>query len=252
MNPAHQIPVLQKAIAVLRAVADRECEPTKRELARTLKIAPATCYRILQTYAHAGWLQVDDNGRCELAAGLFPLLCRLQQSDLLCPRMVETLHKLTEATGATCKVSVRDDDDALTLLRVDSSAPMALAVRPGARFHLTLGASGSILLGALMDKEVGRIIRRAPKKCWQWQEPADVLQRVREARQKGVVVDSGTYRPDVFGVSAALYDASGQTRAALTLTGLVHGHTKAQLDAFRELLERTAAKLNQQTKLGKP
>ena len=252
MKSAHQIPVLRKAIQVINALADGQCEPTTASLARALGIAPATAYRILQTFVHAGWLRVNDDGRCELAAGLFPLLHRLQQNDLLNPRMMDTLHGLTAATGVTSKVSVREGDDALTLLRADSAEPMALSVRPGARFHLTLGASGSVLLGALPDKDIGDIVHRAPKKCWQWQNPADVLRRVREARRKGVVVDSGTYRRDIFGVSAALYDASGHTQAALTLTGLVHGHTKAQLAAFRELLERTAAKLNQQTKLGKP
>jgi len=33
---------------------------------------------------------------------------------------------------------------------------------------------------------------------------------------------------------------------------LIHGRSKAQLDAFRELLDRTAAELNQQAKLRKP
>lgn len=252
MKPAHQIPVLQKAIQVLNALANGQAEPTSATLARGLAIAPATCYRIVQTFAHAGWLHVGKDGRCELGAGLFPLLHRLQQSDLLSERMAATLRELTAATGVTSKVSVRDGGDALTLLRVDSAEPMALTVRPGARFHLTLGASGTILLGALPDKEVGKIIRRAPKECWQWQKPADALRRVQEARRKGIVTDSGTYRPDIFGISAALCDASGHTHAALTLTGLIHGHSKAQLDAFCELLEHTAAKLNQQVKLRKP
>jgi DNA-binding IclR family transcriptional regulator len=248
MKPAHQIPVLQKAIQVLNALANGQAGPTTTTLARALGIAPATCYRIVQTFAHAGWLHVGEDGRCELGAGLFPLLHRLQQSDLLSQRMVDTLRELTEATGIASKVSVRDGDDAVTLLRVDSPEPMSLAVRPGARFHLTLGASGSVLLGSLTEKEVGMIVRRAPKECWQWQKPADVVRRVQEARRKGVVVDSGTYRPDIFGISAALCDTNGHTQAALTLTGLIHGHTKAQLDAFRERLEHTAAKLNQQTK----
>ncbi|MBI5395993.1 MAG: IclR family transcriptional regulator [Verrucomicrobia bacterium] len=249
MKPAHQIPVLQKAIQVLNALAAGQAEPTTTTLARALGIAPATCYRIVQTFAHAGWLHVGEDGRCELGAGLFPLLHRLQQSDLLSQRMVDTLRELTGATGIASKVSVRDGDDAVTLLRVDSPEPMALAVRPGARFHLTLGASGSILLGTLPEKEVQKIIRRAPKDCWQWQKPAEVLRRVETARRKGVVTDSGTYRPDIFGISAALCDANGHIQAALTLTGLVHGHTKTQLDDFRELLAHTAAKLNQQTKL---
>jgi DNA-binding IclR family transcriptional regulator len=252
MNRVHQIPVLRKAIQVMNALADGRCEPATAALSRALGIAPATCYRIIQTFADAGWLRLDPGGRCELGAGLFPLLHRLQQEDLLNPRMLDVLRELTDATGVTSKVSVRDGDDALTLLRVDSAEPMALSVRPGARFHLTLGASGSILLSALSGKDVDKIIRRAPKECWQWQKPADVLRRVQVARQKGTVTDSGTYRPDIFGIAAALRDAHGEVHAALTLTGLIHGRTKAQLGEFRDLVECAAAKLNQENKLKKP
>lgn len=252
MKRVHQIPALRKAIHVMNALAEGQCEPTTASLSRALGIAPATCYRIIQTFADAGWLRLNQDGRCELGAGLFPLLHQLQQGDLLSLRMLDTLHELTEATGVTSKVSVRDGDDALTLLRVDSAEPMSLSVRPGARFHLTLGASGSILLSALPEKEVMKIVRRAPKECWQWQKPADVLRRARLAKQKGIVTDSGTYRPDIFGISAALRDAHGEIQAALTLTGLIYGRTKTQVGEYRELLEHTVAKLNQQTKLRKP
>ncbi len=252
MNQVHQIPALRKAIQVMNALAEGQCEPTTASLSRTLGIAPATCYRIIQTFAGAGWVTLNSNGRCELGTGLFPILHRLQQSDLLNPRMLDTLRELTDATGVASKVSVRDGEDALTLLRVDSAEPMSLSVRPGARFHLTLGASGSVLLSGLPEKEIAKIIRRAPKECWQWQKPADVLRRAHLARHKGVVTDSGTYRPDIFGISAALRDAHGEIHAALTLTGLSYGRTKTQLDENRQLLEHTAANLNQQAKLRRP
>lgn len=249
MTRAYQIPVLRKAIQVLNALADGQCEPTTASLARALKIAPATCYRIVQTFAHAGWIQVRSDGRCELGVGLFPLLYRLQSHDLLSRKVADALQELTAATGVASKVSAREDDDALTVLRVDSAEPMALAVRVGSRFHLTLGASGSVLLSALDDAEVARVIRDAPTGCWQWQKPADVLRRIKEVRRRGVVTDLGTYRPDIFGIAAPLLDAEGLIEGALTLTGLIHGHGKAQFEEWRRLVARKAAELNQHAAL---
>lgn len=248
MEVAHQIPVLQKAIRVLAAVADGECEPMTRPLARALKIAPATCYRIIQTFAHAGWMRVQENGRCELGAGLFPLLQRLEMHALLGGEVSAILKELTAATSVTSKVSARQEDEAVTLLRVDSPQPMALTVRPGARFHLTLGASGAILLAALPDAEIERVMRQAPESCWQWQKPADVRRRVREARTHGVVFDFGTYRPDIFGISVPLHDAGDQVQGALTVTGLTHGHSRKQLQEWGKLLLRKAARLNRQAR----
>jgi DNA-binding IclR family transcriptional regulator len=245
MKTTHQIPVLGKAIQVLEAVASERCEPTAAVLARTLSIAPATCYRILQTLAHAGWIQLRADGRCELGLGLLPLLQRLQRHELLGRRVKDALRELTAATGVASKVSAREDAMAVTLLREASPQPMSLAVQPGARFHLTLGATGAVLLSALADAEIKTILRDTPPECWQWQKPAAVWKRVREVRRHGVVTDAGTYRPDVFGLSVPLLDLEGHIQGALTLTGLIHGHTKAQLASWRRLVLQKAAVLNQ-------
>ena len=68
----------------------------------------------------------------------------------------------------------------------------------------------------------------APPECWRWQKPASVWKRVREVRRHGVVTDAGTYRSDIFGISVPLLDLEGHVQGALTLTGLSHGHSKAQ------------------------
>jgi DNA-binding IclR family transcriptional regulator len=252
MKPTHQIPVLQKAVQVIEAIAGERCEPTAAVLARTLAIAPATCYRILQTLAHAGWIQLSTDGRCELGLGLLPLLQRLQRHELLGPRVEAVLQSLATATGVACKVSVREDDAAVTVLRVASPQPMALAVQPGARFHLTLGASGAVLLSALADAEIKQILQDASPECWQWQKPAAVWKRIRDVRRLGVATDAGTYRPDVFGISVPLLDLGGHIQGALTLTGLIHGHSKAQLDSWRRLVLAKAAVLNQGRKQKTP
>ena len=249
MKTIHEIPVLRKAIQVLGALAAEQGDPTTTALARTLKIAPATCYRIIQTLEHAGWVQVLNNGRCELSVGLFPLLQRLQRHELLDQRVLAVLQELTAVTGVASKVSARDGDDALTVVRVDSREPMALAVRPGSRFHLTLGASGSVLLSALGDAEIERVIQRAPDNCWQWQKKADVWRRVKEARRRKVVMDEGTYRPDIFGIAAPLLAADGLIHGALTLTGLRHGVDKTRLETWCQLVAGKAAELNHRTLL---
>ena len=245
---AYQIPVLQKAIRVLHAIADRSCEPTSAALARALRIAPATGYRIIQTLAQARWVNLREDGRCELGLGLLPIAQGVQQHELLCQQVADTLAELTAATGITSKVSVRDGDEAVTLLRVNSAEPMSLAVQAGARFHLALGSSGAVFLSTLEDAEVERILCEAPAVCWQHQKPDDVWRRVREARRQGMAADLGGFRPDIFGLSVPLLDGDGRIQGALTLTGLLHGHSDAQIQSWRQLLVKKAAELNRHRK----
>ena len=241
---AYQIPVLQKAIRVLHAIADRSCEPTGAALARTLKIAPATGYRIIQTFAQARWINLRDGGRCELGLGLLPIALGVQQHELLRQQVADTLEELTATTGITSKVSARDGDEAVTLLRVNSAEPMSLAVQAGARFHLAFGSSGAVFLSTLDDTEVERILRDAPPVCWQHQKPDDVRRRLCEARRQGLAADLGGFRPDIFGLSVPLLDGDGRIQGALTLTGLLHGHSDAQIQSWRRLLVKKAAQLN--------
>ena len=252
MKPTHQIPVLRKAVQVLEAIAGERCEPTAAVLARSLSIAPATCYRILQTLAHAGWVHLGAEGRCELGLGLLPLLQRLQRHELLGQPVQTALLELTAATGVASKLSAREGAEAVTLLRVASSEPMALAVQPGARFHLSLGASGAVLLSALPDAAIKQMLAESPPECWQWQKPAAVWKRIREVRRHGVALDAGTYRPDIFGISVPLLDLEGHIQGALTLTGLIHGHSRAQLASWRRLVLEKAAALNQGRKQKTP
>jgi DNA-binding IclR family transcriptional regulator len=114
---------------------------------------------------------------------------------------------------------------------------------------LTQGASGSVLLSGLEDVEIDQILREAPASCWKLQKAADVWDRVQKARLNKAVMDAGTFRPDIFGISAPLLAADGKVQGALTLTGLRHGHKKSQLNEWSGLVVRKAAELNQFTML---
>lgn len=250
MKTTNQIPVLRKAIQVLDALAIEEGELTTSSLARSLKISPATCYRIIQTLEHAGWIRVLKHGRCELSVGLFPLLQRLQRHELLDQKILAALEELTATTGISSKVSIREGNDCVTVVRVASREPMELAMHPGGRFHLVMGgAAGAVLLSSLEDTEIKEILQTAPDSCWQLQKPAEVWNRIQEARQRQSVIDVGAYRPDIFGISAPLLAADGAIQGALSIAGLRHGHNLAQLKEWRDQVVRKARELNQFTQL---
>jgi len=243
-NTAYQIPVLGKAISILHAVAASPGEITSAGLARSLGIAPATSYRIIQTFVKARWLRLAADGRCELGLGLLPIALGLRQHDLLRQQVVDTLNELTEKTGLTSKVSAREGDEAVTLMRVNSNQSMALAVKEGAGFHLALGSSGAVFLSQMTEEEVARILKSAPAICWQYQTSDDVRGRLAEARRERLAADLGGFRPDIFGLSVPLLDQDGHVQGALTLTGLMHGITEKQTKTWRNLLIEKADELN--------
>lgn len=243
--PDHTIPVLKKAIAVLKAVAEGRGGMTTKALAHTLGVPSSTAYRILQTFVAEDWVRPLGGGQFELSFGLLPLLQPLVRHELLIETVREPLLKLSRETGLTTKITVRQGHFAVTIFRVESPRPTSLSVRVGATFHLCLGSSGAVLLSGLDEVERQRVIDEAPEECWQFQRPSDVDHRLAELATFGSCADTGKYRPNNFAVSAPLLDRGGQVLAALTIVGLPDDFEGARTEALRRQLMFAAGGCNQ-------
>ncbi|MDF3057858.1 MAG: transcriptional regulator [Rariglobus sp.] len=237
--PAHTIPVLTKAIAVLRAVSGGRKETTTKALAHELGISHSTVYRILQTLIAEDCVRTSAGGNHELSFGLLPLLQPLARHELLVETARPILSRLAAETGLAAKLSVRQGDQAVALIRAESPRETAVSVRVGSAFHLTLGSSGAVLLSERPADECRRLIDGAPKSCWEHQTRADVEKRIAECRRLGVCSDFGGFRPSVHAMSAPVRDRTGAIVATMTVVGFVQdfegrknkAHTRALLAA---------------------
>lgn len=217
--PEHTIPVLKKAMLVMRSIAQKRDDSTAKALAQSLGISPSTVYRILQTLQAEDWVRPAPGGRHELSFGLLPLLQPLARHELLIETALPFLAKLAEDTGLAAKFSARDGDQAVALVRAESPRETSVAVRVGSAFHLTLGSSGAVLMSELSTAEYGRLIAQAPKECWKHQSPADVARRVAQCRRTGVSSDFGGYQPSVHAMSSPVRDRSGTIVGVITVIG---------------------------------
>lgn len=244
-NPVHTVPVLRKAIRVFEAVAQGSGNTTAKQLAGALRIAPTTCYRILQSFVAAGWLRPGAGGTFELSFGLVPLLRPLLRHELLIETLREPLAQLARTTGLTAKVTVRQGDDAVTLAAAPSPRPHAIASRVGAVVSLAIGSSGAAFLGALPDAEVARILDAAPPEVWKFQKREDVLRRVREVRKLGCCYDGGSYQPGIHTLSAPLCVHGHEVAGAITLLGFPQDFADPAKAALIRDLKYTAGGCNQ-------
>lgn len=216
----HTVPVLRKALRVLEAVARNPGEATPKSLAVTLRIPPTTCYRILQSFVAEGWLERQENGSFELSFHVAPFFRPLVQREQLIDSVREPLARLVRTSGLTAKITERRENKAVTIHTVNSPKTAAVASRSGLAVSLAVGSSGAMFLSACPDDEVHRILDAAPAKVWRFQDRADVLRRVREARREGVCLDRGSFQSNVHTLSAPIYNAGRKMVAAVTLLGL--------------------------------
>lgn len=226
---AHTIPMVTKALEMVRALSASEGETTTKALAIRLGLPRSSCYRILRSLIAQDWIRPVAEGRHELSPGLLPVLEPLRRYEALADAVGDAMRSLADRTQLTVKVTVRQGDETVTVARCESPQGTSVGVRVGAAFHLAFGSSGSVLLSDLGADEIAEILGRAPEDCWEYQGRDDVLARIREVRAKGWCADPGISQPIFHAASAPIHDARGRVVAAVTAVGFGHEVTRQRL-----------------------
>jgi IclR family transcriptional regulator, acetate operon repressor len=247
---AYSIPIVEKTIRVINAIA---AEPggggggagSMHQLAKQLDIAPSTCFRILRTLQAEGWIAERRAGGWELSAGLVRLLDGLAPVQTLIDAARDPLDRLVARTKLSGKLSVRQGDVAVTVLRSDSPAAFAMSGRLGATFPLAVGSSGAALCADLSEAEVEALIKRSPDSAFANQSPDAFRARAAVARSGKPVFDPGSYHPSVHTLSLAIRDARGDVAGAITLIGVAGDITEKSLPATQRALAAAAREVEQ-------
>jgi DNA-binding IclR family transcriptional regulator len=177
--------VLDKAMAVLHAVAESPC--TLAELQGSTGLPRATAHRLATALEHHAMLRRDGEGRFELGLGLVPLgqaaAARFPLDDLARP----VLADLRDETGESVQLFVREGNQRRCVLSLESTHGLRWIVPQGALLPLDVGSAGRVLSG--------------------------------EASRAGWIESVGEREPGVASVSAPVVGGDGSTIAAVSVSG---------------------------------
>lgn len=217
--------VVGRAGALLRAVATAEPDgATTSEAARAADLARPTAHRLLTSLAGEGLVERDRRtGRWLLGPELYLLGAaaarRYDVTSLAHPHV----RRLSVATGESAFFSARRGDETICLIREDGSFPIRSHVlAEGVRFPLGVASAGMVVLAHLPDREVADYLARADLTT-AYGAPhaaAQVQERVAQTRRLGYAVNPGLVVEGSWGMGAAVFDAAGEPRWALSLTGI--------------------------------
>jgi DNA-binding IclR family transcriptional regulator len=234
------VPVVDRTVRIIEAIALAGSEVRSvQALARELGIAQATCYRIVRTLEQTGWLVTDASGAIRIGDALRSLSSGVDARTRLIRIIEPLLRDLAEKSGHSCKVTMRFGDEAITVVRVDSDLPYRMTSKVGARFNLCVGSSGAILVRDVSCAELERLIKAAPQSVWRHQKRADLMLRVKSAKERGYTLDRGGYHPDIHGLSVAIELGQGQL-AALSLISTASGLPDERVPEIARNLKKMA------------
>ncbi|WP_280356800.1 IclR family transcriptional regulator [Nocardia otitidiscaviarum] len=199
------IGVLDKAMAVLAAVAEQPCG--LNELCTRTGLPRATAHRLAVGLEVHRMLARDNQGLWRPGPALSELATTA--SDPLLDAASTILPRLREITGESVQLYRRDGNARVCVAAMEPAAGLRDTVPIGARMPLTAGSAAKVLL-AWADTDLQRTVL------------ADAVfgeRALAEVRRRGWAQSAAERAAGVASVSAPVRDAAGAVVAAVSVSG---------------------------------
>lgn len=235
-----QIASVQRAVAVLDALAEDEPALGTNEIARRTGINPSTVSRLLATLADAGLVEHDaSSGRYRLGLRLLQLgnsvLARVDLRTIARPY----LAALVTATGETATLCAPGEQEAVTVEFVQSPASVQSVARIGRPSIPHATAIGKVFLacgGKLPPGPLAAFTQRTTT------DRAALAAEVAEVAARGWAQSAGEREDDLNAIAAPVRGAQGELAAILGIQGPAGRFTHERMyDAVEPLLEQSVA-----------
>jgi IclR family transcriptional regulator, pca regulon regulatory protein len=244
---------LERGLAVLATFTPDRPALGISELARRLGLTRSTTHRYVATLATLGYLQQDEStrqyrlGPRVLDLG-FSVLGSLELREIAAPH----LRRLTDSTGHTSNLAIRDDTDVILIDRVRGRPGryhhhLEFTLHVGSRLPSYCSATGKALLAFLprpdLDQLLDRmdLVQRGPRTVT---SKTALLAELDHVRRTGVAVNDEELESALRSIAVPVRSRSGEVIAAVNIaipwspeaiTELVGQHTPALQAAARQI-----------------
>jgi IclR family transcriptional regulator, pca regulon regulatory protein len=212
---------LERGLAVLRAFTPDRPSLGISELARELDLTRSTTHRYVATLATLGYLLQDAStrkyrlGPRVLDLG-FSMLGSLELREIAEPH----LRRLTDATGHTSNLAIRDDTDVILIDRPGRYHHLEFSLHVGSRIPAYCSATGKALLAFLPRRDLERIVdridfvQRGPRTLT---DKKSLLAELDQVRRTGVAVNNEELESALRSIAAPVRARSGEVVAAVNV-----------------------------------
>ncbi len=234
-----QVAAVQRAVAVLDALAVARTELGTNEIARRTGINVSSISRILATLAGGGLVEhVTTTGRYRLGIGVVRLANAVHDATDVRSLARPHLEQLAKQTGETVTLSVPGEHEAITVDFVQSPLSVRSVAEVGRASAAHATAVGKVFLAH------GGVLGGGPLKAFTAHTITDrgaLEVEVARIRERGWAQALGEREEDLNAVAAPMLDRSGELVAILGVQGpAVRFSPQVMRNAVGSLIERAA------------
>lgn len=240
---------VERALSILEMTAESRNGLSNSDLSRRLKIPKSSASYILRVLEKRDYLQRDSGGKYRLGLKLLSLtsgaLQHLDVREIAKPILEEFLSKshLPEA-----HLAVLDNGRAVYVEKVESeSSFIKMDIWVGHRLPVHTTAIGKSLVANLPEAQILGILKlRGMEKKTRKSivSPAKFLREIEKVRQSGFALDDEENADGVRCLAAPIFDASGNTVAALGTSTVIMQIDDEHLPKFVKLIKNAAGEVS--------
>jgi DNA-binding IclR family transcriptional regulator len=220
------------AILLMKTFSDEQSELGISALAERLGLAKSTVHRLASTLVEAGMLEQNkETGKYRLGLAVFELGSLVRRKIDISFEAKPWLMTLREQTGETVDLSILDHGGVVCVNFLESKKVNRISSGIGLRKPVHCTAEGKVLIAFQPAATIERIIggkleRRTPRTTI---DTGTLKEELATIRARGYATDDEEYELGVRSIAAPISDDSGNSVAAVGVTGPTQRLTKNRL-----------------------
>lgn len=246
-NPSTAV---DRALAILEAIAQRSGGMTNSEVSRRLEIPKSSASYILRALERHGYLRRERlTGKYKLGFKVLNLSHRVLMGLDIREVALPVLGQLVERSHLTAHLAILDHGEAVYIEKVEAPGFIKMDTWVGRRLEIHSTGVGKALVAHLPEAEVKAIVKErglkklTPRTITVYSTFVHELERV---RAQGYAVDDEENSLGVRCVAAPVFDSLGKVEAAVGVSGTTSQIDNASLPKIADLVKETARKISQQ------
>jgi DNA-binding IclR family transcriptional regulator len=237
-------PPVQRAVRLIRHVAEGNPVLNMSETAKQLKINRTTLLRLLHTLEAEGFVEKRPSGTgYQVGLAFLEVGARALFSQDLVQVAVPVLTRLAEELQLSAHLGVLDGSDVLYLVRRTPDTPLASNIRVGSRLPAHATTMGRMLLAYMPAVEIERLY--AGKELARFSDyTATTLSalraKVEQDRIAGIAWSEAHFERGIGSAAVAVFDFAGSPLGAINVSGPVGAFAGEERRSVIEQRLRTA------------
>jgi DNA-binding IclR family transcriptional regulator len=239
-----------RVFQIIEYLANRDDWVSLREMARELRISPASAYRALTSLKEMGYVrQHAQDSTYQLTLKIAWVSAQVLEHVQLRQIAHPVLQHLTSVTNETTHLAVLEGIEFVYIDKVDNSQAVRMRSRVGQRGLLHCTAAGKSMLAFLPEAEVEPILRRLKFPALTEHTITDMArfrEQLLKVRRQGYAVDDEENELGIRCIGSPIYDHAGRLSGALSVSGWTITMTRERMPQLAPELMQACQRISEE------